>query len=128
MEADMEEDEGDELITDPAESNSSSNNNNTQSTAGATKTERLRVDLLEVDEPCMAKYMQTHRHSQGSFLRLKWCVHVRRASKPEPHEYTIGLDADTVESTIKILLSHLITREVNSPTNSLRTPYVCEGP
>eukprot|EP00976_Prorocentrum_cordatum_P094390 1189764-Prorocentrum_minimum.AAC.2 len=36
----------------------------------------------------------------------------------------LGLDTDTVELTIKTLLSHLITRTCNLPTNSLRTPYV----
>eukprot|EP00976_Prorocentrum_cordatum_P095135 1190064-Prorocentrum_minimum.AAC.4 len=36
----------------------------------------------------------------------------------------VRLDTDTVELTVKTLLSHLITREFNSPTNSLRTQYV----
>eukprot|EP00959_Pyramimonas_sp_CCMP1952_P020395 430373-Pyramimonas_sp.AAC.1 len=35
-----------------------------------------------------------------------------------------GLDTDTVKLTIKTLLSHSITREFNSSTNYLRTPYV----
>eukprot|EP00976_Prorocentrum_cordatum_P066481 1178331-Prorocentrum_minimum.AAC.3 len=36
----------------------------------------------------------------------------------------IGLNTDTVQLTVKILLSHLITLELDSPTNSLRTPYI----
>eukprot|EP00976_Prorocentrum_cordatum_P071447 1180330-Prorocentrum_minimum.AAC.1 len=35
----------------------------------------------------------------------------------------IGLDTATVELTVKTLLSHLITRKFNSPTNSSPTPY-----
>eukprot|EP00976_Prorocentrum_cordatum_P089488 1187744-Prorocentrum_minimum.AAC.1 len=35
-----------------------------------------------------------------------------------------GLDTDTVKLTVKPLFSHLVTREFNSPTNSLRTSYV----
>eukprot|EP00959_Pyramimonas_sp_CCMP1952_P450463 9432160-Pyramimonas_sp.AAC.1 len=35
-----------------------------------------------------------------------------------------ALDTDTAEVTVKTLLSHLVTREFNSLTNSLRTPYV----
>eukprot|EP00959_Pyramimonas_sp_CCMP1952_P010469 219324-Pyramimonas_sp.AAC.1 len=37
---------------------------------------------------------------------------------------TKGLDADTVELTVKTLLSHLITKKVNSPINYLRMSYV----
>eukprot|EP00959_Pyramimonas_sp_CCMP1952_P167663 3504220-Pyramimonas_sp.AAC.2 len=35
---------------------------------------------------------------------------------------------DTEELTVKTLSSHLLTREFNSPTNSLRTPYVRAEP
>eukprot|EP00959_Pyramimonas_sp_CCMP1952_P024201 508009-Pyramimonas_sp.AAC.1 len=34
------------------------------------------------------------------------------------------IDTDTVELAVKTLSSHLITRESDSPTESLRTPYV----
>eukprot|EP00959_Pyramimonas_sp_CCMP1952_P374122 7834965-Pyramimonas_sp.AAC.2 len=34
------------------------------------------------------------------------------------------LDTGAVELTVKPLSSHLVTRKLNSPTNSLRTPYM----
>eukprot|EP00976_Prorocentrum_cordatum_P108940 1194933-Prorocentrum_minimum.AAC.1 len=37
---------------------------------------------------------------------------------------TAGLDTGTAELTVKTLSSHLVTRELVSPTNSLRAPYV----
>eukprot|EP00959_Pyramimonas_sp_CCMP1952_P374741 7848305-Pyramimonas_sp.AAC.2 len=37
---------------------------------------------------------------------------------------TAWLDTDTVELTDKTLSTHLVAREFNSPTNSLRTPHV----
>ena len=40
----------------------------------------------------------------------------------------LGFNTDTVELTVKTLLRHLITRECKSPTNSVRTPYVCVEP
>eukprot|EP00959_Pyramimonas_sp_CCMP1952_P376739 7890640-Pyramimonas_sp.AAC.1 len=36
----------------------------------------------------------------------------------------VGFDTDTVEVTVKTLLSHLVTRKFNSPTIVLRTAYV----
>eukprot|EP00976_Prorocentrum_cordatum_P103894 1193653-Prorocentrum_minimum.AAC.1 len=36
----------------------------------------------------------------------------------------LAFDTDTVKLTVTTLSSHLITREFNSPTNYLRTPYV----
>eukprot|EP00959_Pyramimonas_sp_CCMP1952_P169905 3549611-Pyramimonas_sp.AAC.2 len=41
----------------------------------------------------------------------------------ETEKPAIGLNTDTVELTIKTLLSHLITREVHSPVHSLRMAY-----
>eukprot|EP00959_Pyramimonas_sp_CCMP1952_P001559 32043-Pyramimonas_sp.AAC.1 len=40
----------------------------------------------------------------------------------------LGLDTVTVELTVKHLLRHLVTREFNSPANSLRTPYALAEP
>eukprot|EP00959_Pyramimonas_sp_CCMP1952_P076563 1600004-Pyramimonas_sp.AAC.2 len=40
---------------------------------------------------------------------------------PALAKVSLGLHADTVEMTLKALFGHLVTREVNSPTNSLRT-------
>eukprot|EP00976_Prorocentrum_cordatum_P012739 254522-Prorocentrum_minimum.AAC.1 len=36
----------------------------------------------------------------------------------------LGLDTDTVELTVKTLLSHLITRKCNFPASTLRAAYV----
>eukprot|EP00959_Pyramimonas_sp_CCMP1952_P435401 9117110-Pyramimonas_sp.AAC.1 len=40
----------------------------------------------------------------------------------------VGLDTDTIESTVKTLLSNLITREFNSPVDYLRTSHVRAEP
>eukprot|EP00959_Pyramimonas_sp_CCMP1952_P266961 5581593-Pyramimonas_sp.AAC.1 len=39
--------------------------------------------------------------------------------------WQVKLYTDSAELTVKPLLSHLVTGEFNSPTNSLRAPYVC---
>eukprot|EP00976_Prorocentrum_cordatum_P087094 1186767-Prorocentrum_minimum.AAC.5 len=42
--------------------------------------------------------------------------------------FTLGLDTDTAQLTVKTLSSHLITGEFNSPPNSLQAPYVRAEP
>eukprot|EP00959_Pyramimonas_sp_CCMP1952_P107129 2239787-Pyramimonas_sp.AAC.1 len=52
-------------------------------------------------------------------------VNAPKAAKSDQSDAgSAGLDPGTVESTIKTLLSHLITGEFNSPANSVRTPWV----
>eukprot|EP00976_Prorocentrum_cordatum_P062033 1176557-Prorocentrum_minimum.AAC.5 len=46
------------------------------------------------------------------------------ASRPTADLSALGLDTDTVKLTVKTLSGHLITGEFDSPTNSLRSPYV----
>eukprot|EP00976_Prorocentrum_cordatum_P011637 234452-Prorocentrum_minimum.AAC.1 len=47
----------------------------------------------------------------------------RKATAPRVFvPFSVGVDTDTVQVTVKTLLSHLVTREFNSSTNSLRAP------
>eukprot|EP00959_Pyramimonas_sp_CCMP1952_P054262 1134898-Pyramimonas_sp.AAC.2 len=60
----------------------------------------------------------------GSTLKAIPCELSRTIPPPRycgQHTPTTGLDIDTVELTVKTLLSHLVTGEFNSPADHLRT-------
>eukprot|EP00959_Pyramimonas_sp_CCMP1952_P371247 7774483-Pyramimonas_sp.AAC.1 len=46
------------------------------------------------------------------------------SSSSQDRVHKLGRDTDAVQLTAKTFLSHLITREFNSPINYVRTPYV----
>eukprot|EP00976_Prorocentrum_cordatum_P096713 1190680-Prorocentrum_minimum.AAC.1 len=74
------------------------------------------IILLHFTGPPVPITARVHSTPQRPFTRL---FEVLRGIK----QSTLGLDTDTIKRTVKTLLSHLLIREFDCPTNSLRTPY-----